>query len=218
MLAANRHGAPQAFCWTRFGTEAGEGIERILDRKEQERQANDGVFLWGIGNAVGPGIAELLKRCEQPEVLFSPIRGRPRTVDVSPSAILAWTRAETLDGQLIELPPTTRVTSRHAGAAAPRPHYALVCTKNTPLAFSDLGSLSFRDVRNLVSGRAVGASQVTAVVRRVADDVSEEPHYPITLRASLAPPFFLRLRDPIMHSPRQGSTRKRTAPTEWRAA
>jgi hypothetical protein len=25
------------FCWTRFGTEAGEPIEQILERKEDER-------------------------------------------------------------------------------------------------------------------------------------------------------------------------------------
>ena len=49
---------PTIFCWTRFGGEAGEPIEQILFRKEQERLANGGVFLWGIGNAVGPSIYE----------------------------------------------------------------------------------------------------------------------------------------------------------------
>src|SRR5689334_16901759 len=34
---------PLLFCWTRFGTEAGEPIEAILERKEREREATGGV-------------------------------------------------------------------------------------------------------------------------------------------------------------------------------
>src|ERR1700728_56037 len=36
-------GIPDRFCWTRFGTEAGESIEHILNRKEEERLANGGI-------------------------------------------------------------------------------------------------------------------------------------------------------------------------------
>jgi hypothetical protein len=46
---------PEAFVWTRFGTEAGQTIDRILARKEAERIANGGLFLWGIGNSVATG-------------------------------------------------------------------------------------------------------------------------------------------------------------------
>ena len=69
---------PTIFCWTRFGAEAGETIETILERKERERQANRGVYFWGIGNSVAPGIAELVRRTTSPEVLFSSIKSRPR--------------------------------------------------------------------------------------------------------------------------------------------
>ena len=65
---------PEYFCWTRFGTEAAEPIDSILGRKERERVANRGIFVWGIGNAIGPSIRELLRREAQPEVLFSPIK------------------------------------------------------------------------------------------------------------------------------------------------
>lgn len=66
------------------------------------------MFLWGVGNSVAPGLAELLRLCEQPEVLFSPIRVRPRPVDVSPAATFVWTAGEGLDGSRYEVPETIR--------------------------------------------------------------------------------------------------------------
>ena len=45
---------PDLFCWTKYGTEAGEDIGAILERKESERLASGGTFLWGVGNAIGP--------------------------------------------------------------------------------------------------------------------------------------------------------------------
>ena len=79
---------PAAFVWTRFGVEAGETIEQILSRKEAERQACDGRFFWGIGNSVKPGLLTLLGSLVMPELLFSPIRSKPRAVDVSPAAVV----------------------------------------------------------------------------------------------------------------------------------
>lgn len=38
---------PACFCWTRFGTEAGQSIDQIFERKEQERAANGGLFFGG---------------------------------------------------------------------------------------------------------------------------------------------------------------------------
>ena len=67
-----------------FGTEAGEEIGQMLQRKEQERAANGGIFIWGIGNAVGPSIRELVRRGPKPEVLFSPIKSAPKQQDVLP--------------------------------------------------------------------------------------------------------------------------------------
>src|SRR4051812_30446023 len=96
----DRKQLPDCFCWTRFGTEAGQAIGHILQRKERERAANGGLFIWGIGNAVGPSIRELLRRTTRPEVLFSPIRCSPKAQDAEPPAVAAWTLGETLDGDI----------------------------------------------------------------------------------------------------------------------
>ena len=182
---------PRRFCWTRFGTEAGEPIEAILARKERERRATGGVFLWGIGNAIGPGIEALVAQEARPEVLFSPMRSRPRALDVAPDAVVRWRAAETLAGERVELPTAVCVTSR-AGRSA---HYALVCASALPLTPNELGRVRFGGLRNLRSGNPLGASQVTAVVKCVDDARGAE--YVVTLRASLAAPYFVRLRDPV---------------------
>jgi hypothetical protein len=122
---------PTYFCWTRFGTEAGEVINHIFERKEQERTANGGVFFWGIGNAIGPSIRELLRRTAIPEVLFSPMRSKPRLADVKPLAVVRWTAAETLEGEPFQLPEQSLVTSRYDPGKS---GYALVCFSSRPLS------------------------------------------------------------------------------------
>lgn len=191
---------PSAFCWTRFGTEAGEPIEQILERKNRERHANGGVFFWGIGNSVAPGLAALIEQTETPEVLFSPIRTRPRLTDVRPPSVVAWEAGKTLAGEDFTLPATARVTSR-GHAANQRPHYALVCRTPTGLELSDHGKLSLSALSNLVSGNPVGTSQVTAVVKRSIAP-STGAVYRVAFRAALVPPYFVRLRQPL--SPEAG--------------
>lgn len=194
-LGEQRPGVPPAFVWTRFGAEAGEDFERILVRKEAERRANGGLFLWGIGNSVAPGLRELLRRGIPPEVLFSPIKARPRRVDLDPPRVVSWTAAATIDGAAVVLAPSVRVLSRAPRAGNPPPHYALVCYLPEPLELSDHGTLHFGSVRNLVSGTQIGASQVTAVVSQ--DQCGAEGAiYPVLLRARLVGPYFLRLRAP----------------------
>lgn len=184
---------PTVFCWTRFGTEAGESIGAILERKELERQANDGVYFWGIGNSVAPGLVELLRRKGHPEVLFSPIKSRPRAFDVRPPAVVRWRGGVTLGGERIALPPTARVMSGHSRAV----HYALVCSSDNPLGIADLGRLRFDALRNLVSANPLGASQVTSVVERLAGHHSGR-EYIIAMRARLVAPYFVRLVDPVV--------------------
>lgn len=183
---------PDVFCWTRFGTEAGQSIEGIIERKERERRANRGVFYWGIGNSIGPAVAELIARNARPEVLFSPILGAPRKVDASPLRVVAWTVAETPAGGLFDLPGTIRVTSH----GERRAHYALVCASDDPLSLAELGRLQFHSLRNLLSGNPVGASQVTAVVRDLGGS-GIAGQYLVAMRAWLVPPYFLRLREPV---------------------
>lgn len=187
---------PRRFCWTRFGTEAGETIETILARKDAERQANNGVFFWGIGNSIAPAVTELI-RCErEPEVLFSPIKSRPRKVDVAPACVARWTAAEPLLGDVFDLPENTTVTSRWDPVRPTATHYALVCSSTAPLELEDAGLLSFGALSNLRSGAPLGASQVTAVVHR-ARTGRGGGEYRVALRAALVEPYFVRLRDPV---------------------
>jgi hypothetical protein len=188
---------PTLFCWTRFGTEAGEGIGSILQRKEIERLANGRVFYWGVGNSVAPGIASLLRRVATPELLFSPIKSRPRPEDVAPERIVRWREAITIAGDRITLPDTVCVTSRQA-----RSHYALVCSSTEPLEVETLGRLHFSELRNLGSGQPLGSSQVTAVVTRQVDSgAHRNDGYVIALRAFLVEPYFVRLAAPCVESP-----------------
>ena len=196
LVAPSGNALPSSFCWTRFGTEAGETIEAILARKEAERQANGGAFFWGIGNSVAPAVAELVRRVDEPEVLFSPIKSRPRQVDVAPRSVVRWTLAEGLSGDTFELPSHANVTSQWDPNRPARAHYALVCSSAEPLKIADAGRLSFGALRNLRSGAPLGASQVTAVVHR-ADRSHGGNEYPVAFRAALVAPYFVRLGRPM---------------------
>jgi hypothetical protein len=187
---------PEAFCWTRFGTEAGEAITEILRRKEAERLANDGTFFWGIGNSVAPGIAELVRKRRQPELLFSPIRGRPRAADVGPEAVVRWRFAETAHGDVFRIPEAIEITSKMS--AGKRSHYALVGSSEQPLEFANHGQLPFGALQNLLSGRSVGPSQVTAVVRLLREVLAGGAMYAVALRVRLVHPYCVRLLDPVL--------------------
>jgi len=188
---------PQHFCWSRFGTEAGETIDKILERKELERERNHGVFLWGIGNAIGPSMRELVRKEAEPEVMFSPIRSSPRPKDVSPTDVWVWTAARDLDGSPVPLPQWSVVTSRGCpGRRTPR-HYALVCYSERPLEIQTASpTIVTGSLRNLLTTNRVGASQVTAVVRYQQDVVALGASYPVAIRTRLVPPFLLELADP----------------------
>lgn len=189
---------PQCFCWTRFGDEAGQSMAEILARKELERRANGGVFLWGIGNAVGPGMRKLLQIVPEPLVVFSPIKGRPRRSDSSPSLVAAWTAAETMRGCPYQLPPGSMVTSRLDPAHSKPSHYALVCYSDKPLAPAASGPrIGFTSLRNITTGNRLGASQVTAVVRVAGDTEVQDGGYQVAWTARLAEPHFIRLRAPV---------------------
>lgn len=191
---------PNSFVWSRFGTEAGQTIGSILLRKEQERLANDGVFFWGIGNAVGPSIAALASQADDPVVLFSPIRSPARLEDAQPECVVAWTAAIDLDGDPYTLPLRSLITSR--STVGRQHHYALVCRSDSPLTdlhneFLPTSEGIFpEDLCNFLTGRPIGASQVTAVVQRRARSSASGTAYPVSFRAKLVPPYFIRLSAP----------------------
>ena len=188
---------PNFFCWTRFGTEAGEPVEQILFRKEQERVANSGIFFWGIGNALGPSINELIRRTSHPHVIFSPIKTAPRPKDISPAAVVVWTEADALDGSSFKIPSTSMITSRY-NPQTPRPyHFALVCYSAEPLLpLKSKHKIGFKQLRNLRTGRPVGASQVTAVVQCTQTTPREKLVYDVAISAKLIHPYFIRLKNP----------------------
>jgi hypothetical protein len=79
-----------------------------------------------------------------------------------------------------------------------------VCASDVPLEFGDHGELRFEHLRNLRSGAPIGASQVTAVVRRIERFAAEAAArcYRVALRASLVWPYLIRLADPSPVTPR----------------
>lgn len=198
---------PAHFCWSRVGTEAGQDIRHILERKEQERVCNSGIFFWGIGNAIGPSLRELVRRDPEPEVLFSPIKSPAREEDRVPAAIAAWTSARDLLGEVFTLPETSLVTSRFDPAGTRATHYALVCFSGESLALSISDEkIAFSEVRNLLTGRPVGASQVTAVVTCELGGNVGKTAYDVLLRARLVYPYLLELRQPMLLPPPDGES------------
>lgn len=209
-----RQSPPGSFCWTRFGTESGEAIEDILARKERERIANAGVFLWGIGNSIGPAIRELVRAVQAPRVVFSPMRSKPKAIDVAPESLLTWTAATTLDGQEWAIPAGSRVVSRGSseGNREKFTHYALVCRSSAPLARGgDMADIAYEELVNLLSGNKLGHSQVTAVVRRAGPVVSTPTLYPVSFSAELVYPYFVRLSCPTPESRANTRTQARLA-------
>ena len=186
---------PETFCWTKFGVEAGEPPVSIFQRKELERHRNGGVFLWGIGQSIGPSLPELLRVNSTPEILFSPIRTSAATHDVSPAQVVLWCDAIGYDGHRFRLPEYSLVTSRMDPARPRSGHYALVCEAGSSILELEGKNhyLALEALRNLRSGTSLGASQVTAIVRRVSINAPARAEYPVVVRARLVYPYLVRL-------------------------
>lgn len=186
-------GLPPHFCWTKYGTEAGETTSSILQRKERERSDNGGTFLWGIGNSIRPSLLALLEIESDPQVLFTPMLSKPAFKDTMPAVVGRWTRAVGADGAPWDLPQHSRVTSGvGTGQPEPKRHFALVCARPDPIGAGAEGCLDDNELRNLRTGSVVGASQVTSVVRRVARS-SRRERYTVSFQASLVYPYFVTL-------------------------
>lgn len=186
---------PRKFCWTKFGAEAGQEPEAILARKEEERLANGGLFLWGIGSSIGPSLRSLVEETNTPAAYFTPMLSPPAERDRTPEAIGVWRCATGLNGDRFEIPAGSTVTSSINLARPQQRHWALVCRRDEPLT-APLGNewLDDRQLRNLRSGAPIGASQVTSVVERSCNQPGRR-RYRVAFSVQLEYPFQVTLTD-----------------------
>jgi hypothetical protein len=194
---------PEVFCWTKYGDEAGEPSQSILQRKEAERQRNGGVFLWGIGQSIRPSLMVLLQSTSSPYVVFSPIKSPAAIRDRSPGQVMLWCDAVGYDGAPFSFPTYSLVTSRGDGFSYRKHHFALVCESAAPIVRDTKPppEIAIDSLRNLASGTALGSSQVTAVVRRNPCRDSGAAEYPVTATARLIYPYLIQLYNGVPVSP-----------------
>lgn len=187
--------------------EAGQSLEAIVTRKDLEREAGEGLFCWGIGNAPPRSLFDVVRRGPDIDVVFSMMKSRPKSSDVAPSGLVVWRSYFDFDGEERALPANVLVTSGPKSGA--RAHYALMCHAEQPLKLADLGAFDPNAYLNVSeAARPVGASQVTALLRRVAGE-QDNAGYRINLRASLAKSSWVKLGKPL-----ELSTRRRSELTE----
>jgi hypothetical protein len=186
-------------CWSRMQTEAGQSLEAIIARKELERLTGGGVFVWGVGNAP-TAMTNFLARAKIPvKAIFSIMKSRPRLVDCAPTRTVVWRRYIDLQGVRRELPHHVLVTGRgDTPNGIKRSHYALMCRSDTPLTIrrgEPFDPSAFRNVGG--KGAPVGASQVTALLRRVRQSASSTD-YEANMVADLTASYWVRLVDPVV--------------------
>lgn len=185
-------------CWSRMQAEAGQDLSAIIRRKELERRAGSGQFLWGVGNAPAALIGALSRIKHSVEVIFSIMKSRPRRADSAPPRTVVWRRYVGHDGGLRPLPPHALVTSRADSASGPKTkHFALICYSRQRLKLQHGESFDPSAFRNASgAGASVGASQVTALLRRISAS-TDRTDYEVNLRAQLVGHCWVRLGDPI---------------------
>lgn len=208
-IAAKHHSTlperQELVCWTRMQSEAGQRLEDIVLRKELERRAGSGVFFWGVGNAPAVATSTYARLRVPVKVVFSIMKGRPRVVDASPRSIMVWRRYIDMAGVERELPSQALITSRaETGAGQKRRHYALMCYSARPLRIERGVGFDPAAYRNVGSnGGPVGASQVTALLQRVASAAPGD--YEENLTAELVGSYWVRLTDPVVLDAKEAS-------------
>jgi hypothetical protein len=181
------------FIWTKIQADSGQSVDRILNRKELERQSGN-TFWWGVGESKADRIRLLLTTDPRPLVLFSLMLSRPHRRDSHPDGVLLWEAYKTTKGE-VPLPPHAIVISRgHDSKGRPKQvYYALVCENPTGILHSGHGMLDTRTLRNFGDhGKPVGSSQVTAVVERTSPH-DKSRSYPVTASATPTAPYAVQL-------------------------
>ena len=192
---------PNVFVWTKIQADAGQSVDRILRRKELERQAG-GTFWRGIGDRRRRRFAILIATEPQPTVLLSLMLSTPHWRDSDPDGVFLWEAYQTSCGDIVNLPPHAVVISRAHDSKGNQKsrYYALVCASPTGIPSSGRGTLNTGMLRNY-GGGPIGRSQITAVVELGTARCGESLSYPITARATLIAPYAVKLAAPRLLSP-----------------
>lgn len=206
-------------CWSRMQAEAGQALAAIIKRKEVERQAGDGVFFWGVGNPPALATNALARAAVQVPAIFSIMKSRPKASDIAPARTFVWRQYIDAFGMIRPLPAHALITSRaDSGTGPKRSHYSLICRSDKPLELRHDKPFDPEAYRNASSaGGRVGASQVTALLRRVAVE-QETSDYAANMVACLTGSYWVRLTDPdLLDSTRLSmlGTVDEVDPNEW---
>lgn len=190
---------PEVICWTRMQAEAGQSLQSIVARKELERRAGNGIFFWGVGNAPSRALQDYARLGCEIDVVFSTMKTPAKSRDAPPCGVTVWRTYFDAYGIERPLPMNSLVTSRAADHGGnKRAHYALMCWSGTGLRLGDLGPFDHGAYRNASAARGrVGASQVTALLRRVVPH-EDGAAYRINLMAKLRYGYWVRLGDPLL--------------------
>ncbi len=185
--------------------EAGQALETIVARKERERVACNGLFMWGVGNAPATSINALARLGTSVPVIFSIMKSKPKVADLVPARIVAWRSYVDQFGVLRDMPDGVLVTSRGDSASGEKTrHYALICRSEVPLSIRRGTAFDPNAYRNVGGASGpVGASQVTALLRQVAEP-GELSDYEANIVASLTDGYWVRLVDPVALAADQG--------------
>lgn len=203
------------FVWAKMQAEAGEPLERIVQRKDAERKSGNGTFWWGFGASLGEDVerAALGNKLSLP-VLFSKMLTRPKKKDSSPDVVWLWDRWETMkDGGRI--PPNVLVTG---GSGPPRSHYALVCRSEVPLRLQNHGIFdpsrcwTYKSRNDKGNEKSPGPSQVVSLLWDRQPSAHTVGDYNTGFRAILTRPWTVKLT-----RPRQLNAAERTMINGYRA-
>lgn len=180
--------------------EGGQTLRTILGIKEDERQAGDGTFWWGVGNSLGTAVQEAAKNSGGTlPILFLMMPSKPQRRDSHPDQVFLWKFWEDRAGGKHYIRQHVLEWSR--GAKNKKKHYALVCRLHEPLK---IGVHVFDQSRWLTHrGKRPGASQVTALLRGDLDGDHSQGDYCFGFRATLVDPWQVKLVDPQRLSPKK---------------
>ncbi len=190
-----------AFCWSKMGTEAGQTLDDIIRRKEIERIANLGIFTWGIGNSLGDAVGLLAVKYNNPMAVFTPMKSKPKQIDVTPGEIFLWNGYYDKNGTIRDLPQYSFLTSRaNSEKQRKKNHFALICYSDQPITQKYTSTLDSSKLVNFKSGKSVGSSQVTAVVKnaKISKEGKSKCLYDIGFVVNLHNEGHVKLAMPIL--------------------